>query len=62
MIDRTGANRTAEDYRQLRTNLQFLNVDEPPKVIMISAPCRRRARPRRSSTWRSRLADAGPHG
>ncbi|MGY1594298.1 polysaccharide biosynthesis tyrosine autokinase [Geodermatophilus sp. SYSU D00708] len=36
-IDRNSANRTAEDYRQLRTNLQFLNVDEPPKVIMVSS-------------------------
>lgn len=32
-----GMNRTAEDYRQLRTNLQFLSVDEPPKVIMVSS-------------------------
>jgi receptor protein-tyrosine kinase len=37
VIDRLGANRTAEDYRQLRTNLQFLGVDEPPKVIMVSS-------------------------
>lgn len=37
VIVRTGASRTAEDYRQLRTNLQFLNVDEPPKVIMVSS-------------------------
>lgn len=37
VIVRSGTNRTAEDYRQLRTNLQFLNVDEPPKVIMISS-------------------------
>lgn len=36
-IDRTGSSRTAEDYRQLRTNLQFLNVDEPPKVIMVTS-------------------------
>jgi receptor protein-tyrosine kinase len=28
---------TAEEYRQLRTNLQFLSVDEPPKVIMVSS-------------------------
>lgn len=38
VIDRSATSRTAEDYRQLRTNLQFLNVDEPPKVIMISSP------------------------
>lgn len=36
-IDRASTSRTAEDYRQLRTNLQFLNVDEPPKVIMVSS-------------------------
>ncbi|MCU1616135.1 MAG: capsular exopolysaccharide family [Frankiales bacterium] len=27
----------AEGYRQLRMNLQFLNVDEPPRVIMVSS-------------------------
>jgi receptor protein-tyrosine kinase len=37
VITRSSSSRTAEDYRQLRTNLQFLNVDEPPKVIMISS-------------------------
>jgi capsular exopolysaccharide synthesis family protein len=37
LTDRTSNNRTAEDYRQLRTNLQFLNVDKPPKVIMVSS-------------------------
>jgi capsular exopolysaccharide synthesis family protein len=36
-IDRVGNSRTAEDYRQLRNNLQFLSVDEPPKVIMVSS-------------------------
>lgn len=36
-IDRAAASRTAEDYRQLRNNLQFLDVDKPPKVIMISS-------------------------
>jgi len=36
-VEKNGTNRTAEDYRQLRTNLQFLNVDRPPKVIMITS-------------------------
>ncbi len=36
-IDRNSTSRAAEDYRQLRTNLQFLNVDEPPKVIMVTS-------------------------
>ena len=37
VIQRSSSSRSAEDYRQLRTNLQFLNVDDPPKVIMISS-------------------------
>jgi capsular exopolysaccharide synthesis family protein len=37
VVDRKVHTRAAEDYRQLRTNLQFLNVDEPPKVIMVSS-------------------------
>jgi capsular exopolysaccharide synthesis family protein len=36
-VDRNGGSRAAEDYRQLRANLQFLSVDEPPKVIMVSS-------------------------
>jgi capsular exopolysaccharide synthesis family protein len=36
-IDRGASNRAAEDLRQLRANLQFLNVDEPPKVIMVTS-------------------------
>jgi capsular exopolysaccharide synthesis family protein len=36
-IDRAGDSRTAEDYRQLRTNLQFVNIDQPPKVIMATS-------------------------
>ena len=37
IIERNSSSRSAEAYRQLRTNLQFLNVDEPPKVIMVSS-------------------------
>jgi receptor protein-tyrosine kinase len=36
-IDRLANSRTVEDYRQLRNNLQFLKVDEPPKVIMVTS-------------------------
>jgi receptor protein-tyrosine kinase len=36
-IERSGDSRTAEDYRQLRNNLQFLNIDDPPRVIMVSS-------------------------
>jgi capsular exopolysaccharide synthesis family protein len=35
--DRRGDSRTAEDYRQLRNNLRFLEVDDPPRVIMVSS-------------------------
>jgi len=37
VLDRTRATGVAEDYRHLRANLQFLDVDEPPKVIMVSS-------------------------
>ncbi|TFV90359.1 polysaccharide biosynthesis tyrosine autokinase [Blastococcus sp. CT_GayMR16] len=37
VFDRQTPTRVAEDYRQLRTNLQFLNVDDPPKVIMVAS-------------------------
>ncbi|MGY1856598.1 polysaccharide biosynthesis tyrosine autokinase [Modestobacter sp. SYSU DS0290] len=36
-IDTAGLSATAEAYRKLRNNLQFLSVDQPPKVIMISS-------------------------
>lgn len=38
VAERSGGSRSLEDYRQLRNNLQFLSVDEPPKVIMVSSP------------------------
>jgi capsular exopolysaccharide synthesis family protein len=37
VVDRTRMSRMSEDYRHLRANLQFLDVDEPPKVIMVSS-------------------------
>ena len=37
VIERSTNSRSAEDYRQIRTNLQFLNVDEPPRVIMVTS-------------------------
>jgi receptor protein-tyrosine kinase len=36
-LDLSSASRVAEDYRQLRANLQFVDVDNPPKVIMVSS-------------------------
>ncbi|WP_051515728.1 polysaccharide biosynthesis tyrosine autokinase [Candidatus Blastococcus massiliensis] len=37
IIQRDAANRSAEDFRQLRSNLQFINVDAPPKTIMVTS-------------------------
>jgi len=37
VVDRPNPTRATEYYRQLRTNLQFLNVDNPPQVIMVSS-------------------------
>jgi capsular exopolysaccharide synthesis family protein len=37
VVDSARMARVAEDYRHLRANLQFLDVDEPPKVIMVSS-------------------------
>ena len=37
VVDSVRMARVAEDYRHLRANLQFLDVDEPPKVIMVSS-------------------------
>jgi capsular exopolysaccharide synthesis family protein len=36
-VEHGGSTRVAEDYRQLRTNLQFLRVDQPPKVILVTS-------------------------
>jgi receptor protein-tyrosine kinase len=37
VVDQSRMARVAEDFRHLRANLQFLDVDEPPKVIMVSS-------------------------
>ncbi len=38
VLESSSLSRTAEDYRQLRTNLQFLRVDDPPRAIMVCSP------------------------
>jgi capsular exopolysaccharide synthesis family protein len=37
LVDGTGAGPAAEDYRQLRNNLQWLDADDPPSVIMVTS-------------------------
>jgi capsular exopolysaccharide synthesis family protein len=57
-IDRVEA-RTAEDYRQLRTNLQFLDVDNPPKVIMVTSAVPAEGKTTTVVNLAIALADAG---
>ena len=37
VLSRNSRSLASEGYRQLRTNLQFLSVDEPPRVIMVAS-------------------------
>ncbi|MGY2002833.1 polysaccharide biosynthesis tyrosine autokinase [Blastococcus sp. SYSU DS1024] len=37
VLERHSRSGNAEAFRQLRTNLQFLDVDQPPRVIMVSS-------------------------
>lgn len=59
VIERGGTSRVAEDYRQLRTNLQFLSVDDPPKVIMITSPLPSEGKTTLAINLGLALADAG---
>ncbi|SFK92429.1 polysaccharide biosynthesis tyrosine autokinase [Geodermatophilus ruber] len=59
VVERLVDNRTAEDYRQLRTNLQFLNVDQPPKVIMVSSALPSEGKTTMVINLALALADAG---
>ncbi len=59
VVDRSQANRATEDYRQLRANLQFLSVDEPPKVIMVSSGLPSEGKTTTAINLALTLADAG---
>jgi capsular exopolysaccharide synthesis family protein len=37
VLERHSRSAAAESFRQMRTNLQFLDVDHPPRVIMVSS-------------------------
>jgi capsular exopolysaccharide synthesis family protein len=58
-IDRAGGGRALEDFRQLRTNLQFLNVDQPPRVVMISSAVPSEGKTTVAVNLALALADAG---
>jgi len=58
-VERSATGQTAESYRQLRTNLQFMNVDDPPKVIMISSAMPSEGKTTLAINLGIMLADAG---
>ncbi|GAB3196432.1 polysaccharide biosynthesis tyrosine autokinase [Geodermatophilus arenarius] len=37
VIEQGSTGRAGEDFRRLRTNLQFLSVEKPPKAVMVSS-------------------------
>jgi receptor protein-tyrosine kinase len=51
--------RAAEQYRQLRTNLQFLSVDAPPRVVMVSSAVPAEGKTTTVMNLAIALADAG---
>lgn len=53
------ATRTAEQYRQLATSLQYLDVDEPPTVIMVSSSVPSEGKTTMVVNLALALADAG---
>lgn len=50
---------TAESYRQLRTNLEYLNVDRPPTVIMLSSALPSEGKTTAAVSLGLALADSG---
>jgi capsular exopolysaccharide synthesis family protein len=51
--------RAAEQFRQLRANLQFLNVDAPPRVVMVSSAVPAEGKTTTIVNLAIALADAG---
>ena len=55
----TGQSASAEAYRKLRTNLQFLAVDHPPRVIVITSPSPNEGKSTVAANVAIALADGG---
>jgi capsular exopolysaccharide synthesis family protein len=51
--------RRAEEFRQLRTTIDFLDLDSPPKVIAVASPCRGDGRTTTALNLAVSLADSG---
>ncbi len=58
-LDRLGA--ASESFRQLRTNLRFVGVDDPPRSIVVTSANAHEGKSTVSATLARVLADAGEH-
>ncbi|MDE0545353.1 polysaccharide biosynthesis tyrosine autokinase [Microbacterium sp. C7(2022)] len=58
---RDGASPITEAMRELRTNLQFMDVDDPPRVIVVSSPLPGDGKSTLSANLAVSLAEAGQH-
>jgi capsular exopolysaccharide synthesis family protein len=58
-LDRLGA--ASESFRQLRTNLRFVGVDDPPHSIVVTSANAHEGKSTVSATLARVLADAGEH-
>ena len=58
-IDLNSSSRSAEAYRHLQTNLQFLDVDTPPRVLMVSSALPSEGKSTVAVNLALALADAG---
>ena len=56
---REGHSPAAESFRRLRTNLQFLNVDNPPRVIVITSSVAEEGKSETAVNLSLALAEAG---
>ncbi|QKJ20307.1 polysaccharide biosynthesis tyrosine autokinase [Microbacterium hominis] len=57
----TGTSPIAEALRELRTNLQFMDVDSPPRTIVVTSPLPGDGKSTLSSNLAMSLAAAGQH-
>lgn len=58
-IELNSSSRSAEAYRHLQTNLQFLDVDSPPRVLMVSSAVPAEGKTTVAVNLALALADAG---
>lgn len=56
---RSGANPSAEAYRRLRANLQFVAVDKPARIILVTSPSEGEGKTTTAMNLAASFADAG---